>query len=75
MITKCINLYISYLFLIITEWFFKNEKELLQEIQVLGEYWTREDEENTQKVFEIIALDEKIQIATELVCFLKNPNH
>nr|CAG8594196.1 10826_t:CDS:10 [Entrophospora candida] len=44
----------------------KSEKELSQEIQVLGEYWTRKDEENTQKVFEIIAQDERIQIAMEL---------
>ncbi|CAJ0845111.1 10648_t:CDS:10 [Entrophospora sp. SA101] len=43
----------------------KNEKELLQELQVLGDHWTRQDEENTRKVFEIIAQDERLQIARE----------
>ncbi|RIA99585.1 hypothetical protein C1645_730834 [Glomus cerebriforme] len=43
----------------------KNEKQLLQELEVLGDHWARQDQENTVKVFEIIAHDEKLQNARE----------
>ncbi|CAI2182198.1 6451_t:CDS:10 [Funneliformis geosporum] len=43
----------------------KNEKQLLQELEVLGDHWARQDQENTVKVFEIIAHDERLQNARE----------
>jgi hypothetical protein len=45
----------------------QNEKQLLQELEFLGDHWARQDQENTVKVFEIIAHDEKLQNARESV--------
>ncbi len=45
----------------------QNEKQLLQELEVLGDHWARQDQENTVKVFEIIAHDERLQNARESV--------